>query len=105
MIRVSRDHVALVLIGDGSGRPFIGVHEVPGRLPQLLRYPGESAQAFSQRALHAVQGRGALWARLMYIEVEAPPPGLGSSSASPDAGRIERESGPVSVSDNSKRYQ
>ena len=58
--------VHLQLLGNGSAAPFIGVHAVPGRLPELLRYPGESSQAFSNRALHHVTGTGAIWARLMY---------------------------------------
>ena len=62
-----RNHpVHLQLLGDGSTAPFIGVHAVPGRLPELLRYPGESAQAFSNRALHHATGTGAFCARLMY---------------------------------------
>jgi hypothetical protein len=48
--------------------PFIGVHAVPGRLPQLLRFPGESVQAFTQRALHHVDGDGHLMAILMYAK-------------------------------------
>jgi hypothetical protein len=95
MMRASRDHVSLVLLGDGSGRPFIGVHEVPGRLPEMLRYPGESAQAFSTRALHAVQGRGALWARLMYRDDSTPLPLLGPSTEVKDTRRIERENAVV----------
>ena len=58
--------VHLELLGDGSARPFIGVHAVPNRLPEMLRYPGESAQAFAARALHHVTGVGALWAKLIY---------------------------------------
>lgn len=58
--------VHLHLLGNGSPAPFIGVHAVPGRLPELLRYPGESAPAFCKRALHFVSGTGAIWARLMY---------------------------------------
>lgn len=56
----------LQLLGNGTKDPFIGVHEVPGRLPALLRYPGESAHAFSTRALHHATGTGSIWARLMY---------------------------------------
>ena len=71
--------VHLELLGDGSARPFIGVHAVPNRLPELLRYPGEIAQAFAARALHHVTGSGALWARLMYQDEGYPhPPGVGS---------------------------
>ena len=58
--------VHLQLIGNGSTDPFIGVHAVPGRLPELLRYPGESSQAFASRVLHHVTGTGSLWAMLMY---------------------------------------
>ena len=32
--------VHLMLMGDGSNRPFIGVHAVSNRLPELMRYPG-----------------------------------------------------------------
>ncbi len=58
--------VHLQLLGNGSNEPFIGVHAVPGRLPELLRYPGESARAFCHRVLHQVSGSGALMAMLMY---------------------------------------
>ena len=58
--------VHLQLLGNGSAAPFIGVHAVPGRLPEMLRYPGESAQAFCNRVLHHVTGTGAVWAMLMY---------------------------------------
>jgi hypothetical protein len=51
----------------GNGRPdFVGVNEVPGRLPRLLRLPGESAQGFCERALHYVIGAGPLTAMLIY---------------------------------------
>lgn len=56
----------LQMIGNGTSEPFVGVHEVPGRLPAMLRYPGESEEAFSRRALHQLDGEGACWARLMY---------------------------------------
>ena len=56
----------LQLIGNGTSEPFIGVHEVPGRLPAMLRYPGESEAAFCKRALHQLDGEGACWAKLMY---------------------------------------
>ena len=71
------DQVHLVLIGDDSGRRFIGVHAVPDRLPEMLRYPGESAAGFSARVLHCVSGAGALWAKLMYdgdVAWTHPPP-------------------------------
>ena len=68
----AKQPVHLQLIGNGSADPFIGVHAVPGRLPQLLRYPGESAQAFCNRALHHVTGTGALWAMLMYASEHGP---------------------------------
>lgn len=58
--------VHLELIGNGSADEFIGVHAVPGRLPQLMRFPGESAKAFCARALHSVAGNGAMYATLMY---------------------------------------
>lgn len=58
--------VRLVLVGNGSDAPFIGVHEVPGRLQELFRYPGETADAFSYRALHHVTGTGTVVARLIY---------------------------------------
>jgi hypothetical protein len=58
--------VRLILLGDGSLRPFIGVHAIPNHLPELLRYPGESAQAFSHRVLHAVTGSGVVRGMLMY---------------------------------------
>ena len=62
----------LQLIGNGSTDQFIGVHAVPGRLPALLRLPGESAQAFCTRALHHLDGEGACWARLMYGSESGP---------------------------------
>lgn len=70
--RQTKPAVHLQLLGNGSPDPFIGVHAVPGRLPQLLRYPGESAQAFCTRALHHVTGTGALWAMLMYENEQGP---------------------------------
>ena len=65
--------VHLELIGNGTNESFVGVHEVPGRLSRLLRYPSESPQAFTQRALHNVTGDGALWAKLMYASDYHPP--------------------------------
>lgn len=69
--------VHLQLLGNGSPDPFIGVHAVPGRLPMLLRYPGESPQAFCTRALHNATGTGAFCAMLMYAsergQVQCPP--------------------------------
>ncbi len=62
----NKQPVHLQLIGNGSSAPFIGVHAVPGRLPEMLRYPSESPQAFSNRVLHHVTGTGAIWAMLMY---------------------------------------
>lgn len=62
----NKSPVHLQLLGNGSAAPFIGVHAVPGRLPELLRYPDESAQAFSNRVLHHVIGTGAVLAWLMY---------------------------------------
>ena len=56
----------LVLIGNNSGEPFIGCHGVPNRLPTLLRWPGEEAQAFARRALGMLDGAGQCTARLMY---------------------------------------
>jgi hypothetical protein len=58
--------VSLQLIGNGTANPFIGVHEVPGRLPTMLRYPGEPTQAFMHRVLHQVRGTGKVVAMLMY---------------------------------------
>lgn len=66
-------NVYLLLLGNGSAEKFIGVHAVPGRLPQLLRFPGESAPAFCSRALHHATGSGAMWARLMYACDNDPP--------------------------------
>jgi hypothetical protein len=60
------DSVHLQLIGNGSPDQFVGVRAVPGRLPELLRYPGESAGALCKRALHLVTGPGALVAWLIY---------------------------------------
>jgi len=56
----------LILLGDGTNRPFIGVHAITNHLPEMLRYPGESAQAFSHRVLHAVTGSGVIRGMLMY---------------------------------------
>ena len=39
---------------------LIGLQAVPGRMPQVLRLPGESPKALVQRALHSVTGRGVL---------------------------------------------
>ena len=58
----------LTLLGDGSGRPFIGVHGVRGRLPTLMRLPGETAQAFNDRAVRAVMDTSPVWALLMYAD-------------------------------------
>jgi len=59
----SAERGRLVPLGEGSGRPLIGVHGAPARLPQLLRLQGDAAHAFTTRALRAVTGDGALWAR------------------------------------------
>lgn len=73
MATKNKDRAAhLQLIGNGSTDRFIGVHAVPGRLPTLLRLPGESAQAFCTRALHHLVGDGACWARLMYGSESGP---------------------------------
>ena len=97
----SSDRVHLILMGDGSVRPFIGVHGVPGRMPQLLRLPGETADAFTTRALHAVTGTDALWAALMYDDH---PPPLGSSSPKLHTGRNEREIASVGHRATCKHY-
>lgn len=68
----NKSPVHLQLLGNGSPAPFIGVHAVPGRLPELLRYPGESAQAFCNRALHHATGSGAILAMLMYASEQGP---------------------------------
>ena len=39
---------------------LIGLQAVPGRMPQVLRLPGESFKALTQRALHSVTGHGVL---------------------------------------------
>ena len=39
---------------------LIGLQAVPGRMPQVLRLPGESFKALTRRALHSVTGRGVL---------------------------------------------
>jgi hypothetical protein len=64
--KLNQQPVHLQLLGNGSGQPFIGVHAVPSRLPEMLRYPGESQQAFASRVLHQVSGTGAIYAMLMY---------------------------------------
>lgn len=66
MIRVHLGSANLTLLGDGSGRPHIGVHGVRGRLPTLMRLPGETAEAFSERAARAVVDSAPVWALLMY---------------------------------------
>lgn len=68
----TKQPVHLQLLGNGSADSFIGVYEVPGRLPQLLRYPGESAKAFCNRALHHATGTGAFYAVLMYASERGP---------------------------------
>ncbi|MDO9235704.1 MAG: hypothetical protein Q7U28_06675 [Aquabacterium sp.] len=81
--------VHLQLIGNGTPEPFIGVHGVPGRLPELLRYPGESSQAFCKRCLHLVSGSGSLWAKLMYASEV--PPAQGTPTDNQNTGHSERE--------------
>lgn len=39
---------------------LIGLQAVPGRMPEVLRLPGESLKAMTRRALHSVTGRGAV---------------------------------------------
>jgi hypothetical protein len=39
----------LVLMGDASGRTFIGCAAIPGRLPALWRMPGETPAMFAAR--------------------------------------------------------
>ena len=39
---------------------LIGLQAVPGRMPEVLRLPGETPQALVKRALHTVTGRGVL---------------------------------------------
>jgi hypothetical protein len=39
----------LLLIGDSSGRQFIGCRAIPGRLPALSRLPGEGPAMFAAR--------------------------------------------------------
>lgn len=86
--------VRLILLGDGSQRPFIGVHAIPNHLPEMLRYPGESAQAFSHRVLHAVTGSGVVRGMLMYPGESGScqyPPAFGSSWSECHAGNSHRD--------------
>lgn len=39
---------------------LIGLQAVPGRMPEVLRLPGETPKALVKRALHSVTGRGPL---------------------------------------------
>ncbi len=85
--------VHLILMGDGSQRPFIGAHAICNHLPQMLRYPGESAQAFSHRVLHAVTGSGVIRGMLMYPGESGScqyPPAFGSSWSECHAGNSDR---------------
>ena len=56
----------LAMFGNGTSEPFVGVLGVPGRLPTILRLPGESADAFCKRALHLLDGSGPCMAKLLY---------------------------------------
>jgi hypothetical protein len=68
----NKQPVRLQLLGNHSNDPFVGVHEVPGRLPAMLRLPGESAHAFCARVLHSVTGTGSVVAFLMYAKESGP---------------------------------
>jgi len=60
-------------IAIAAAGPFIGCHADPGgRLPEMLRYPGESPDAFCSRALHHVTGTGPLSVMLMYPSERGP---------------------------------
>lgn len=45
---------------------LIGLQAVPGRMPEVLRLPGESPKALVKRALHSVTGRGPLLVYPLY---------------------------------------
>ena len=85
----------LILMGDGSPSRWLGVKAVPGRLPRLLRYPGESAEAFCNRALHHVEGSGVVIAPLIYAsdpeERTQPPSVSGPTGSTTNTGRNDRE--------------
>jgi hypothetical protein len=50
----------LVLFTSTPDADVIGLKAVPGRLPQVLRFPGESQKAMRHRALSMVIGSGPL---------------------------------------------
>ena len=92
MMLLSADHLGLVLLGDGSGRPITGVYAVRGRLPAMWRWPSESERTFARRVLRTVNGFGRVWVLARY---DAPSMKSGPSAEVEDTGRIERENAVV----------
>lgn len=80
----------LILIGNESGQEFIGAWAIPGRLPEMHRFPFESREMFSQRCRLALIGHGTALGWLMYpasaVQTPAPPPPCGSSWPLPPHG-------------------
>jgi hypothetical protein len=68
MTRKHTNETRLILIGDESGREFIGAWAIPGRLPEMHRFPLESREMFSQRCRLALTGHGTALGWLMYAD-------------------------------------
>jgi hypothetical protein len=66
MTRKHTNETRLILIGNESGQEFIGAWAIPGRLPEMHRFPFESREMFSQRCRLALTGHGTAMGWLMY---------------------------------------
>lgn len=53
-----RPSVELMLMNIAADSQIFGLREVPNRMPEVRRLPGESLQALLARALHLVTGTG-----------------------------------------------
>lgn len=58
----------LILIGDNSGRAFIGCAAIPGRLPALSRLPGEAPAMFAARCMANLTPGAAVVGQLVYAQ-------------------------------------
>lgn len=54
--------IDLLIVPTGNPDKIVGLRAVDGRMPEILRLPGESLANLAQRALQAVRGAGPLLA-------------------------------------------
>jgi hypothetical protein len=64
--RETRERSPLLVIEFGSDREPVGIQGVAGRLPDVVRMPGESWAECIERAASLVRGRGPAMALALY---------------------------------------